>query len=194
MAFSNRLEDAFALAHSLHRDQTRKGSDLPYITHPMAVAAIVGEYGGDENQIIAALLHDAVEDQGGSETLVLIRERFGEEVAEHVDGCTDAYDDPKPPWQERKTAFIDSVQAVPSSTRLIVAADKLHNMQSMIRDFSQVENELWDRFSQPKEKTLWYYTEVMRVLSTGWEHPILHALEAPLDELQRVARQTNSAQ
>lgn len=188
MPYSNRLEEAFALAHSLHREQTRKGSNLPYITHPMAVAALVGEYGGDENQVIAALLHDAVEDQGGAETLALIRERFGEEVADLVDGCTDAYGEPKPPWQERKQAHIDSIRTAPGSIKLIVAADKLHNLRSMTQDLGEVGNDLWGRFSQPKEKTLWYYAEAIRALGTGWEDPILHALSAVHEQWLHAAR------
>lgn len=189
MPFSTRLEDAFVLAHSLHRDQTRKGSGLPYITHPMAVAALVGEHGGTENEVIAALLHDAVEDQGGSETLDLIRQRFGEEVSALVEGCSDAFTDPKPPWQERKEQYIDSVQTAPDSVKLIVAADKLHNMRSMVRDFDEVGEELWSRFSQTKEKTLWYYAAVIRALRGGWEHPIISTLDEVYSDLLELARE-----
>ncbi len=99
---SPQFDNALAYASQLHRDQARKGTQIPYVSHLLAVAAIVLEHGGTEDEAIAALLHDAVEDQGGAETRAVIRERFGENVAAIVDGCTDADITPKPPWKERK--------------------------------------------------------------------------------------------
>jgi GTP pyrophosphokinase len=154
------------------------------MTHLMNVAGIVSDYAGTEDQVIAALLHDAVEDQGGHETLEIIRERFGETVANYVDGCTDAYVEPKPPWRERKETFLDKTRHAPWENRLIIAADKLHNMRSMIRDHRLVGETLWDRFSKPKVDTLWYHAAVTEALGDGWGHPILQELRETAVVLQ----------
>src|SRR5262245_40297481 len=103
---TEKFDDAFNFAHKLHREQRRKGTQIPYISHLMAVSALVIEHGGGEDQAIAALLHDAVEDQGGEATLVEIRLAFGDNVAAIVADCTDAWVEPKPPWRERKEAYI----------------------------------------------------------------------------------------
>ena len=187
MPYSKRLEEAFAFAHDLHRDQTRKGSDIPYVTHLMGVAALVGEFGGDEDQVIGALLHDAAEDQGGVETVALIRERFGETVAAYVEGCSDTLTTPKPPWLERKKAFIESTREAPPTLRLLIAADKLYNARSMVADFSVVGHALWDRFSVDCESTLWYHREMLDVLRQGWDNPILGELENAIHRLDEAA-------
>ncbi len=106
LPISSRFREATDYALTLHAEQRRKGSNVPYIAHLFAVAALAMEHGADEDQAIAALLHDAVEDQGGEPTLIAIREKFGDRVAELVDGCTDAYVQPKPPWRERKEAYL----------------------------------------------------------------------------------------
>ena len=183
MAYSGRLDEAFLLAHDLHRTQHRKGATVPYVVHLMNVAAIVGDYGGDEDQVIAALLHDSVEDQGGYETLELIRDRFGSVVAELVDACTDAWVHPKPPWRERKDAFIERTRRATPDQRLIIAADKLHNIRSMIRDHRSVGEALWDRFTMEKAETLWYHEAITEALEEGWRHPILTELREALNIL-----------
>lgn len=183
MAYSKRIEEAFALAHSLHKDQTRKGSAIPYISHLMAVASIVGEFGGDEDQAIAALLHDAVEDQGGRETLRRIAQTFGDRIAAYVEGCSDAFTDPKPPWQERKEAFIDSMKQAPADLRLIVAADKLHNIRSMTSDLRTLGPPLWERFTKGRQGTLWYHDTIVSVLTKDWDHPLAIELQAALTQL-----------
>ena len=189
MEYSPRIVDAFACTYELHRTQVRKGSHVPYITHLMGVAAIVGRYGGDEDQFIAALLHDAVEDQGGKDTLDLIRERFGGTVATYVDGCTDSDQTPKPPWQERKEQFIEaSTQASPKQ-KLIIAADKLHNVRSIVSDLHERGNAVWKMFKGGRENTLWYYGEMVRALSTGWSHALLRELAAEHDIMHRLAIQ-----
>jgi (p)ppGpp synthase/HD superfamily hydrolase len=187
VVFSSRLVEAFEFALHLHRSQRRKGSESPYFIHLMAVAAIVGEYGGDEQQVIAALLHDAVEDQGGQETLAEIHRRFGEDVAEYVAACSDADTDPKPPWLERKRQFLKTIATAPSKVKLIVAADKLHNVRSIVNDLHQVGNDVWLRFRGGRQDTLWYYGEVVRALTSGWSHPILRELAEAVDKLQRTA-------
>ena len=181
-AYGARFEEALVYAASLHRDQTRKGSETPYVTHLLAVAAIVGENGGAEDEAIAALLHDAPEDRGGRERLKDIRRRFGGAVAEIVDGCTDTYEDPKPAWRPRKEAYVEHVSTAPPSVRLVSAADKLHNARSILADLRTVGDELWTRFTGGREGTLWYY----RALVEAYAEP---GSDAVVEELDRVVRE-----
>jgi GTP pyrophosphokinase len=153
LAYGEKFEDALVYAARLHRDQARKGSRVPYVTHLLAVAAIVGENGGTEEEVVAALLHDAPEDAGGRERLEEIRERYGDEVAEIVAGCTDTYEDPKPAWRPRKEAYVAHVAEASSSVRLVSAADKLHNARSILADLRSLGEELWDRFTGGKRGT-----------------------------------------
>ena len=179
-----RVTQAFALAEKLHAGQTRKGSAIPYITHLMAVAAIVGENGGNEDQIVAALLHDTVEDQGGRAMLEEIRNQFGKTVASLVEACTDAFERPKPPWKQRKLDFLARIPAAPIDARLIIAADKIHNLRSMSADHRKVGEQLWERFTASRDETLWYYAAVLDALLTEWAHPILHEFRRTLNELR----------
>jgi (p)ppGpp synthase/HD superfamily hydrolase len=192
MEYSPRIVDAFAFAYELHRTQVRKGSRVPYVTHLMGVAAIVGRYGGDEDQFIAALLHDAVEDQGGIETLDRIRERFGATVADYVAGCSDSDDAPKPPWRERKERFIEFTRTASPKQRLIIAADKLHNTRALISDLREKGNAFWDLFKAGREGSLWYYAEIVRALAEGWTHPLLRELTEEVDVLRRLAARIES--
>ena len=186
--YSERLDEAFAFAHTLHRNQRRKGSRVPYVTHLMAVGALVGEHGGDEDLVIAALLHDAMEDQGGRNTLEQVRLRFGDRVAELVTGASDAEDDPKPPWQERKETFLQRLGAAPPELKLLVAADKLHNARATVTDLRQWGAPVWDRFRGGRDGTLWYYTQALAALSQNWEHPILDDLAQAVDELRQLGQ------
>lgn len=174
---SPRFDDALVYASQLHRDQVRKGTHIPYVSHLLAVAAIVLEHGGREDEAIAALLHDAVEDQGGSETREAIRERFGEDVAAIVDGCSDADTLPKPPWDERKKAYVAHVVIAPPSVRLVSAADKLHNARAILADYRQLGEPLWDRFNGGRDGTLWYY----RALADAFRSVESNALSEELD-------------
>lgn len=187
MTYGPRFDEALRFAHDLHRDQTRKGVATPYIHHLLGVASLVGEYGGAEDQVIAALLHDGPEDQGGEETLQTIRNKFGDAVADYVEGCTDSFSSPKPPWRPRKEAFIERVRTAPDDVKLIVAADKLHNVRSMIRDYRQLGDRLWKRFTADKDATLWYYDEVLKALDEGWNHPILEELSGEVAQLRTMA-------
>jgi (p)ppGpp synthase/HD superfamily hydrolase len=152
-----RFTEALAYAAALHVTQRRKGTDIPYIAHLIAVAALVLEDGGGEDEAIAALLHDAVEDQGGRETLAAIRKRFGERVAGIVRGCTDADTTPKPPWRERKERYIAHLRTAPPEIRRVSLADKLHNARAILRDLRTGGGAVWERFNGGKEGTLWYY-------------------------------------
>ncbi len=154
---TTRFDKALRIANELHRKQMRKGSPTPYIAHLLAVCAIVLENGGDEDQAIAALLHDAMEDQGGAPTLELVRAEFGDRVAGIVKECSDNEGEPKPPWRERKEAYIAHVPELSEDARLVSLADKLHNARSILNDYRREGESLWSRFNGKREGTLWYY-------------------------------------
>jgi len=123
----------------------------------MGVASLVLEAGGDEDLAIAALLHDVVEDCGGAPMLKEVRRRFGKRVAEIVDGCTDAYETPKPPWRERKEYYLGRLKKENADTRVVSAADKLNNIHSILADYRIVGESVWSRFNGGRDGTLWYY-------------------------------------
>jgi len=148
---------AFYFAAHKHAGQTRKASTIPYLSHLMGVASLVLEAGGDEDLAIAALLHDVVEDCGGAPMLKEVRRRFGKRVAEIVDGCTDAYETPKPPWRERKEYYLGRLKKENADTRLVSAADKLNNIHSILADYRIVGESVWSRFNGGRDGTLWYY-------------------------------------
>ena len=188
-----RLTEEFAEAlrytAELHRTQTRKGGDIPYLGHLLSVASLVIEAGGSESQAIAALLHDAAEDQGGELTLAEIGRKFGPEVAEIVAQCSDTFEDPKPPWQERKQRYIDHLGEASEDTILVSLADKLDNARAILRDYREHGDELWQRFSvHDPEKHLWYYSSLLKVYkqrNTTW---LVAELERVLDELETKIR------
>jgi len=187
MKLSSRFDNALTFASELHRDQVRKGSNIPYMAHLLGVCSLVLEYGGNEDCAIAALLHDAVEDQGGSETQKQIYENFGEQVGSIVDGCTDAYSEPKPPWQERKEAYIAQIPEMSDEVALVSAADKLHNAQSILKDYQESGEQIWERFKGHKEGTLWYYRAVLNAFRNRKVTPIVEGLTEVIDQLERVA-------
>jgi len=159
--YGRRFEAALVYAAQLHSGHFRKATKVPYVTHLLAVAGLVGESGGNEDEVIAALLHDAVEDQGGEPTLTKIRELFGETVAEIVAGCSDTDQIPKPPWQERKEAYIAHLASASPSILLVSCADKLHNARAILSDLREVGDSIWDRFNATKQQTLWYYRSLV---------------------------------
>ena len=134
---SSRLDEAFAYARKVHQHQTRKGTEAPYLGHLMGVASIVLDDGGNEDEAIAGLLHDAAEDHGGRERLEDIRRRFGDAVARIVEDCTDSWDTPKAPWAERKRAYIEHARRLPASSLRVSAADKVHNSYAILRDLRE---------------------------------------------------------
>ncbi|MFC4595533.1 HD domain-containing protein [Sphingobium tyrosinilyticum] len=154
---TDRFDDALSYASRLHRTQPRKGTDIPYVSHLLGVASLALEFGADEDQAIAALLHDAVEDQGGLPQLEAIRARYGERVAGLVEHCTDAHEDPKPDWRPRKEAYIASIARKPKDALLISLADKTHNAGAILADLMVHGQKLWSRFNGGREGTLWYY-------------------------------------
>ncbi len=187
MTYGERFEEALGYAARLHRAQMRKGTNIPYITHLLAVAAIVGEHGGTEDEVIAALLHDAVEDQGGANTREEIRRRFGDGVAETVDHVSDTDVVPKPPWRERKEAYVARVRDAPRSARLVSAADKLHNARSILRDLRAEGDAVWRRFTGSKEETLWYYRALVEAFRAA------DGLNELVDDLDDVVEELISA-
>ena len=184
MKKSKEFGNALKFAARLHAKQTRKGSDTPYISHLLAVAAITLEHGATESEAIAALLHDAVEDQGGQETLVEIRRRYGKRVARIVAACSDTDQLPKPPWRERKDAYIEHLQTAPYSVRLVVAADKLHNARHLLAGYRIRQDELWSDFKGGRDGTLWYYDAVVESLKAAAQ-PDEDRLKAIIDEIDR---------
>lgn len=185
---SKRFGDSFSYALELHGRQTRKGTSIPYIAHLMSVAALVIENGGDEDLAIAALLHDAIEDQGGIETLEVIQTRFGEQVARIVFECSDALVTPKPPWRERKENYLAHLITVGEDTRLVSLADKLHNARSILADLEQLGQAVWERFNGGKAGTLWYYRTLADFFLKQIDNSQLaHELNRVVQEIERLA-------
>ncbi len=184
---SPRFERALVLANRLHARQKRKGTDIPYIAHLMTVAGLVLEAGGDEDMAIGALLHDAVEDQGGKPTLRMIRQRFGKRVADIVAGCTDSDTDPKPPWRHRKESYIAHLRHASPEVRLVSAADKLHNARSVLSDYRKLGEALWPRFSGRRDGTLWYYHTLVETLRAAGSNSVVDELGRVVAELEHWA-------
>jgi len=189
---STRFEEALTFATRLHADQARKGTTIPYISHLLAVTSIVLEQGGNEDEAIAALLHDAIEDQGGASTREEIRRRFGETVVEIVNGCTDAEVVPKPPWRRRKEAYIAHLRDAPASVRLVSAADKLHNARAILADYRSVGESLWKRFHGGKTGTLWYYRTLVDVLQKTGPAPLFEELERVVSEIETLTAEDSA--
>jgi (p)ppGpp synthase/HD superfamily hydrolase len=157
----DRFETALLMAHRLHRSQERKGFPVPYISHLMSVAALVLEEGGNEDEAIAALLHDAIEDQGGAGTRELLRVTFGDRVCAIIDGCTESQVQPKPAWRERKERHLAQLVNAPPSVLRVTIADKLHNIRSLLADYDRMGEQIWSRFGGGKVGTIWYYREML---------------------------------
>lgn len=152
-----RFTQAFLFVAQKHTGQTRKQTEIPYIAHLMSVASLVLEAGGDEDQAIAALLHDVVEDCGGKPMLEEVRRMFGPRVAHIVEGCSDADTDPKPPWRERKEQYLAHLPEADGDVRLVSAADKVHNAREILKDYLEHGAAVWRRFKGKRSGTLWYY-------------------------------------
>ena len=185
---SLRFEEALVFAARLHRDQRRKGGGVPYVSHLLGVASLVLEYGGDEDEAIAALLHDAIEDQGGVAAWRKIRERFGDRVAYIVHQCSDTDQTPKPPWQERKEAFLARLAEASPSALLVIAADKLHNARSLIADYRGCGEHVWTRFTGGRDGTLWYYRAAAETLKRAAPGPLVQELARAVTELEHLSR------
>ena len=179
-----RFQRAFEFAAKQHAGQTRKASTIPYIAHLMGVASLVFEAGGDEDLAIAALLHDVVEDCGGAPMLKKIRRRFGSRVAKIVDGCTDAYQLPKPPWHDRKVSYINRLKKEDDETRLVSAADKLNNVRSILSDYRVIGESVWSRFNGGRDGTLWYYRTLRDEFLRSKPNRITRDLDLAVQDLE----------
>ena len=193
---SERFDRALTLAHKVHRQQARKGTQVPYIAHILGVAAIVLEFGGDEDQAIGGLLHDVLEDaaeHAGEQITVEwlreeIRQSFGPKVREIVEHLTDATERAKPSWRSRKTKYVVDLEQAPPHALLVSAADKLHNVQSLLRDYRRHGDELWARFNPEAGKSgvIGYYSALADVFSRRMPGALSEELSRAVTALQEI--------
>lgn len=184
--YGPRLADALSFAATQFAFRTRKGTKIPYLTHLLQVMVTVGEYGGDEDQMIAAVLHDYLEDIRGATEEELVA-RFGARVTDFVVKLSDSTTHPKPPWEDRKRAYIAALRDEPAELKLISAADKLHNATSIVRAFVVEGASVFDRFTATQAQTLWYYRAVVEALAHGYSHPIVDELRVVVQHLHALA-------
>lgn len=193
--FTARLTHAVDYARVLHIER-RKGTGIPYLAHLFGVASLVmGEAGltgfpVTEDMVIAALLHDAVEDHGGAARLEDIRQNFGANVARMVEGLSDtlaADENSKEPWEQRKKAYIERVRQEKDDVRLISAADKLYNARSILEDYRIIGPEIWKRFKRPRDLQIWYFETILAVFKAGGNMRILDELERVVAELKQIS-------
>src|SRR5438128_1913298 len=178
MELSPQFEKALLYATRIHGGQLRKKTKIPYIAHILGVTDIALEYGANETEAIAALLHDAVEDCGGTKRLRDIERKFGKAVAKIVDGCTDTDQIPKPPWLERKKAYVAHVRHASVPTKLVSAADKLHNIRAILMNYREEGEKLWTRFNGGKQGALWYYRALVSAFNGAKRiHPLVQEIE-----------------
>jgi len=171
MKLSEKFEEALVYATQAHGNQMRKKTGIPFVAHILGVTAIALEYGASETEAISALLHDTVEDCGGADRLRDIREKFGDDVAGIVDGCTDTYETPKPPWLERKRAYIEHLKDSDSPTRLVSASDKLHNTRAILAE----------------DGTLWYYRTLVTAFREHGNHTdLIGELDRVVTEIEKL--------
>jgi GTP pyrophosphokinase len=188
MAWCDRYCEALVYATQIHANQRRKLSGAPYVAHLLRVAGIALEHGADLDEAIAALLHDAVEDQGGAATRDEIGRRFGPRVMEIVDGCTDTDQVPKPPWRPRKEAFLARLQKAPPSVRLVVAADKLDNVTWLTASYRSHGPAIWQHFKGGCDGELWYFRRAAEILVPLGPHPLVDELRLAVDEFERTVK------
>jgi len=180
-----KVQAAYDFAARCHAGQLRRSGD-PVITHPLHAAQTIASLQLDADTIVAALLHDAIEDQGGSVAREEIRRRFSDDVVRIVDGCTDADTIPKPPWRRRKEAYIARLRHAPDSVRLVSAADKLHNARAIVQEYRTRGESLWKHFRAGRDGTLWYYRTVVETLKQAGTNPLVEELQRVVSELERL--------
>jgi len=191
--FSDRFSEALVFALGLHNDQVRKGTKTPYMAHLLAVTAIVLENGGDEDQAIGALLHDAAEDRGGGvKTLFEIQKRFGERVSRIVQACSDSVleeGQEKTAWQPRKEIYLKFIQEKPADAILVSLADKIHNSRAILSDYREIGETLWQRFKGGRDGTLWYYRALFEAFKPVGPERMVNELKRTIEELEKLAKQ-----
>lgn len=184
---SPQFDRALLYAVDKHRNQLRKDGQVPYVAHLLGVCALVLEHGGDEDQAIVALLHDAPEDQGGTETLEEIRGLFGDDVADMVNGCTEKLELGKREWRTRKTLHLDHMRQLPRRTLLVVLADKVHNGRAILADISKVGLDVFQQFGGKLEGTLWYYRQMADLFGEFHHGALSRELERVVREMEQTA-------
>ena len=183
MILSERFDQPLAFAVRVHGNQMRKGTEIPYLSHLLMVAAIALDYGATEDEAIAALLHDVIED-GGVEHAGPIRDQFGRAVLDVVQGCSDTDEIPKPPPAERKARYIEGLRRESNRSVLFVSAcDKLANSRSILKDYRLVGDEVWKRFTLGRQGTLNYYTDLVTVYAERGTSPVVDELARVVGEL-----------
>lgn len=185
---TSRFEEALIFAFNLHKEQTRKSIPIPYFAHLMGVASLVLEAGGDEDTAIAALLHDAVEDQGGLAVVEEIRFYFGKHVMDLVDFCTDACIQPKPSWRQRKVNYLAKLRNAPAEARLVSVADKLYNVRTIIDALRTDGNQVWSRFNGGKDGTLWYYRSLLKIFKMTGSDLITDEYARAVEVMEQLAK------
>ena len=189
LKLTSRFVSALEYAARLHANQRRKGSQVPYLAHLLSVTALVLEDGGDEDLAIAALLHDAVEDQGGMITLKQIRHDYGDRVADIVLGCSDSTSIfKKAPWKERKDDYLAHLATASPDVLKVSLADKLHNARTILQDLRQDGEAVWKRFNGGKEGTLWYYRQLAEFFTYLGASPYAQELERLVEEIEALAK------
>jgi (p)ppGpp synthase/HD superfamily hydrolase len=187
---TERFDQALAFAHEVHRRQL-KAKRSPYIGHLLIVAGYVLESGGDEDQAIAALLHDAAEDHGGRRMLAEIQKRFGAQVAHIVEGCTDDLREPPPPWPERKRNYVAHIAELDLPTARVLIADKLTNARGFLRAWRRDGEDVWQNYGGGRAGRLWYYRALADAFAdAGYACPLLDELRDTVDEIERRAAAT----
>ena len=192
MQLSRQFEKALTYATRIHGGQLRKKTRIPYIAHILGVSAIAMEYGANETEAIAALLHDAVEDCGGAKRLRDIERKFGKDVARIVEGCTDTDQTPKPPWLERKKSYLAHVRHASMPTKLVSASDKLHNVRAILMAYRKDGERVWFRFNAGKQGALWYYRALVDAFRGKRIQPLVQELDRTLTALELLSN--NGAQ
>jgi (p)ppGpp synthase/HD superfamily hydrolase len=181
-----RFVDALGYATRAHAGQRRANDGQPYIAHLLRVAGLVIQDGGSEDEAIASLLHDAVEDQGGVERLNDIRERYGSAVAEIVDECTDSYGEPRPPWRARKERYLAELDDSSPGALRVSMADKLDNVGSLIRAYRIDGEEFWARSKKDPDDVRWYYGTLAARFVELRPGPLADELRRTVAELERL--------
>lgn len=192
---TSRFTRAVDYARQVHVGR-RKGTDVPYMAHLLGVASLVmGESGHvpfpvTEDMVVAALLHDAVEDEGGRPRLLDIEATFGKDVAAIVEGCTDSFEEDsskKQRWEARKAAYIKRLPKEPPETLLVSAADKLYNARAILEDYRELGPKVWERFNRGRDQQLWYFDKLLEIYEKKFQHRIIGELRRVVEELRQVS-------
>lgn len=187
-----RFIDALQVAALMHAAQVRESTTIPYVTHLLGTCSIALDFGANEDEAIAALFHDAIEDVTPTREARHAVGRFGAEVARVVEACTDADSHPKPPWRARKERYLHHLADADRSVLLVCASDKLHNARAIVADLRTIGPELWERFSATREETVWYYRSLVIAFraNPALEPALIAELDRVVTEMERLASAT----